>query len=375
MQKFIPFFACMILCLPAAAQSHPDPYAYRIRQIEQNIQAHFYEPATGLFTEWDNRLPQKKPHSYLWPLCALVQAVNEAEAKPGPDSARPDIGEVSKAIGQYYSPAPPAPAYQSYVTKEQAASRFYDDNEWVAIAYMDAYDRTGDKQYLRTSEMIYRFLMTGYDTASGGGLYWKEDEKTSKNTCSNGPGILVALQLYKATRDKRYLDTAILLYDWTKRHLQSPDGLYYDAIRIPFLRMDSARYTYNTGTMLQSNVLLYTLTKQKKYLAEAKRIADAAEHYFYKKGKLPGNYWFNVVLVRGYLALYEVDKDRERLSFILDDADRIWNEERDSDGLLGIKKEKTLIDQAAMLEMYARLRGLARAGGAGRATTVFTPVR
>jgi hypothetical protein len=112
--------------------------------------------------------------------------------------------------------------------------------------------------------------------------------------------------------------------------------------------------------MLESNVLLYEITKDKKYIQEAQTIAKAAEKRFYKNGKLPGHYWFNVVLLRGYEALYRVDKDKSRFHFIVEDSERIWKEERDENNLLGVKKDKRLIDQAAMMEMYARLERLSQ---------------
>jgi predicted alpha-1,6-mannanase (GH76 family) len=71
-------------------------------------------------------------------------------------------------------------------------------------------------------------MMNGFDTLSGGGLYWEEDHKTSKNTCSNGPAILILLQLYNITKEKPYLDTALLLYNWVNKYLQASNGLYYD---------------------------------------------------------------------------------------------------------------------------------------------------
>jgi uncharacterized protein YyaL (SSP411 family) len=224
---------------------------------------------------------------------------------------------------------------------------------------LDAYNRTHHKKYLDISKEIYRFMMTGFDTLSGGGLYWREDKKTSKNTCSNGPGIIIALELYKITHQQNYLDTALLLYKWVNAHLQSPQGLFYDNIKIPSLKIDSAIYTYNTGTMLQSNVLLYDITNDKKYLQEAERIASAAKDFFYRNNKLPGNYWFNVVLLRGEIALYNVDKNKDHIQFFIDDANRIWNDEKDENGLVGKKdKRKSLIDQAAMIEIYARLAKL-----------------
>ncbi|NIJ53193.1 glycoside hydrolase family 76 protein [Dyadobacter arcticus] len=349
---FLALIFALLIAANANSQSTPD-YKARMGQIMWNIQKNFYEPSTGLFLETNGK--NDKPHSYLWPLCALLQAADEVETVlPGKQYVKP----VLEAIGQYYNTDAPAPGYQAYVKKEQKDSRFYDDNQWIAIACLDAYNRTKDKSYLKIAEEIYQFQMTGYDAKAGGGIYWKEDEKNTKNTCSNGPGILIALQLYKITKEKKYHTTAIQLYDWTKKHLRSPEGIYYDSVKIPDLKIDSARYTYNTGTMLQSNVLLYSLTGEKQYLDEAILMAEASKKYFYKNSRLPGNYWFNVVLLRGFEELYKVDSTAGDFQIFFDDAERIWKEEKDPTGLLGNKPVKSLIDQAAMLEMYGRLEEL-----------------
>lgn len=338
------------------AQQSIDIYKGRIDTITKNIYRYFYDSVNALFYETNKVAANEKPHSYLWPLCALIQAANEAEAlNPGRDFMSP----VIKAIDQYYSPLPPLPAYQAYVTKEETDSRFFDDNQWIALACIDAYNRTKKQQYLDIAQRIYDFMMTGYDTAAGGGLYWKEGDKATKNTCSNGPGILVALQLYIITRQKNYLDTALILYNWVNAHLQSPAGIYYDNIKIPSLEIDSAVYTYNTGTMLQANVLFYNITKQIKYLQEAQRISKAAEMVFYKNKKLPGNYWFNAVLLRGYAELYKADRNKDRLQFFIADANRIWQSQKNEKGIVGTnKRRQSLIDQAAMMEIYARLAQL-----------------
>ncbi|MGN6530952.1 MAG: glycoside hydrolase family 76 protein [Ginsengibacter sp.] len=334
------------------AQSPQEIYKERIDTLNKNVCKYFYDSANSLYYETIHVRPTEKKHSYLWPLCALIQAANEEEKVfPGKDFMSP----VMKAIRQYYTTIPPAPGYQAYVTKEQKDSRFYDDNQWIAIACLDAYNRTRNGKYLQVAKEIYRFMMTGFDTLSGGGIYWKEGAKNSKNTCSNGPGIITALELYKITNQQKYLDTAMLLYHWVNTHLQSPDGLFYDNIKVPSLKIDSAIYTYNTGTMLQSNVLLFSITKDKKYLKEAKRIASAAEDYFYKKNRLPVNYWFNAVLLRGEIALYKIDKNKKHIDYFINDSNRIWNEECEH-GLIGKNdRRKKLIDQAAMIEIYARL--------------------
>jgi len=295
------------------AQQSTGMYKGSIDTLTQNVYQYFYDSSKALYYETNNIKPGEKPHSYLWPLCALIQAANEEETL---QSSKDYMTPVLKAIDQYYSTIPPAPAYQAYITKEEKADRFYGDNQWIAIASIDAYNRTKKQQYLNIAEDIYHFMMTGFDDAAGGGLYWKEGDKTTKNTCSNGPAILVAIQLYKITQNRNYLDTALVLYNWVNKHLQSPQGVYYDAIKIPSLKIDSAVYTYNTGTMLQSNVLLYNITKNKKYLLEAQHISKTAENVFYKNRKLPGNYWFNTVLLRGYIELYKIDKIKTTFNFL-----------------------------------------------------------
>src|ERR1700754_852328 len=203
-------------------------YEERIATIHKNIYQYFYDTSGRLFREHSPSRSNDKPHSYLWPLCAMIQAANEMERL---QPAKKYMQPVMESIIQYRSTKAPVPGYDSYVVKEGGGDRFYDDNQWIGIAYMDAYKRNGDKKLLQHSEEIYRFMMSGFDTVAGGGLYWKEKDLTTKNTCSNGPGVLLALQLYQANKKQSYLDTAILLYDWTKEKLLSPDDVYYDNVK------------------------------------------------------------------------------------------------------------------------------------------------
>jgi hypothetical protein len=54
-----------------------------------------------------------------------------------------------------------------------------------------------------------------------------------------------------------------------------------------------------------------------------------------------------------------VDKDKNHIQFFIDDANRIWKEEKNKEGLVGkSNKRKRLIDQGAMIEIYARLAEL-----------------
>lgn len=354
MQQRLVLWTLLWLTLYTAANAQPSAGINRRRAetLQQAIYQHLYNKGTQLFIQTTDPAKNHNPHADLWGLCAMVQAANEMETLQ-PDS--PFLRPVMKAIGEYYYDSLPAPGYASYVVNEKIEDRYYDDNQWIGIACMDAYARTKEKKYLETGRLIYNFMMTGFDTVTGGGLYWKEGDRSTKNTCSNGPGVLLALQLYNATHQQPYLDTALMLYNWTNKHLLSPEGVYWDAIKpLKQNHIDSATYTYNTGTMLEANVKLWHITHQQRYLSEAKRLAEGSYRHFFRRGRFPPSGWFNAVLLRGYEALYAVDKNPRYLKAMQQYADTVWQHDRDAQNLLG-KPPKALLMQAGMLEIYARL--------------------
>jgi uncharacterized protein YyaL (SSP411 family) len=344
-------------CFHGEGQAKTAIWLDRISIIEKNINDYFVDAATGYYKEKTAHKPGEKLYSYLWPLCGLIQAANEVEAVTG---RKKYFDSVLQSIQAYYDPSAPAASYGSYIVKEKKDDRFYDDNQWIGIACLDAYERTKDKKYLDQGLLVYRFMMSGFDTVSGGGLYWKENDLTTKNTCSNGPGVLVALQLYHATGNKAYLDTALLLYNWTKKNILSPENVYYDNMQLPSRKIDKRTYTYNTGTMLQSSVMLYRITGEREYLKHAQQLAEGSLKKFFIKSRFPGHYWFNVVLFRGYIDLYKIDDERKFINAMEQDAESIWQNERDNNSLIGKKETKELLDQAAVMEIFARLAAITR---------------
>jgi rhamnogalacturonyl hydrolase YesR len=332
------------------AQNRDQRYRLETEALYQAIRTNFYDSITGYYKEQLKTQPQKNKASYLWPLCAIFQAANEMEIA---GLQKGLVGETLEIITKYYDPRPPAPGYASYAPVLGGGDRFYDDNQWIGITLLDAYQRTSNKDFLQKGVEIYQFMMTAYDTATGGGLYWEEGKPT-KNTCSNGPGIILALQLYKATGNKPYLDTALMLYNWVNDNLRDSTGLYYDNINTVTRKIDTKKYSYNTGTMLQSNVYLYEATKDDKYLKRAVGIADSATGYFYRTGKFRDNLWFNAVLLRGLIHLHQYHKDNKYLSAFRRCVDQALNQNKNANGLMGKEKLMDLVAQGGMLEILAR---------------------
>lgn len=327
----------------------------RADAIYRVIQADFYDAKQNLYHETSagkQGLDENK-YSYVWPLSAVYQAYCEKYRTDGKKDAQL-LSRVRASVDQYEDAGtPPAPGYDSYVYEMGGGQRYYDDNEWLGLADCDLYEATGDGAYLQKAQEIYRFVLTGRDSALGDGIYWREGDVSSKNTCSNAPAVALALKLYLVTGKSRsaYLTDAKALYAWVNSHLRAPDGLYWDNIKTGDSTVDQTEWTYNTGMMIDANALFYKATGDGQYLSEARKIAAASLRVFAPSGSFPGDLWFNAVLLRGYRDLYEQDRDPAYMNAFEKYADALWAT-RDKNGCFGRKSPAELKDQAAMLEIY-----------------------
>jgi hypothetical protein len=343
----------LILCVSAHAQQKD--YKQEMQGLYKSIQVNFFIDSIRYYKETAVPAKDSRPVSYLWPLCALLQADNEMElVLPARKFLAPDFTIIQK----YHNQLPPASGYASYTMQYGGGDRFYDDNQWIGITAMDAFRRNKKKQWLETGKEIYRFMMTGYDSTAGGGLYWEEPKKDTKNTCSNGPGIILALQLYQATKQQPYLDTALLLFNWVNAHLKAPSGLYYDNIKVVSGAVDKRQYSYNTGTMLQSAVYLYECTKDKKYLDQATAIADSSAAFFLGAKTFKDDYWFSAVLLRGYQHLLKYNADTKYILAFKTCLDTALDNSKNEKGLMGKQRAVNLVGQGGMLEILARFAWL-----------------
>lgn len=323
-------------------------------KLEKGIQQNFYIKDSGFYRENPIGVKSDNPVSFLWSLCAMVQAEFEY-SKVFPKNNH--LKEVYDVIAKYYDTRPPVPAYASYSPVLKKDDRYYDDNQWIGIAALDGYNLNKDKKLLEIGSTVYRFMISGMDTVLGGGIYWMEQRKDSKNTCSNGPGVLVALKMYSATKNTDYLDTAKLLYDWTKATLMDEDYLFWDNIHVKDREIDKKKYSYNVGTMLESAAYLYQITKEKKYLNEALKMAVSSDKYFLREDRFKDDYWFSAVLLRGFKRLYSIDKNPIYLNHFSRALRNALKEDWDTPrNIMGKTTNHNLVWQGGMLEMLCSLK-------------------
>jgi hypothetical protein len=344
------FVSAVFVLTMYSAGAQVKTYEKRIQVIHNNIYKYFYLPDHKVFLE---NLSKQRANAYLWPVCALLQAEFEFQ-KIYPKSNR--FQQTLDIIDLYYTNRPPLPAFQASQVRDMVDQRYYDDNEWLALTFLDVYEHSKNKVFLDRCLKLYAFLQTGLDQKLGGGLYWAADERKSKNTCSNAPFIILSLRLYGITKDRKYIRNAKSIYDWVNSHLRSKNGLFYDSINTSDNKINEDLFSYNSGLMMEANSRFFQATRQKVYLVEAEKLARLIENHFYNLNILQDDYWFSAVLLRNFLQLSRVTHKKITIDFLIRNANRVWKEEKDHNYLIGMQSEKKLIDQAAMLEIYARLQ-------------------
>ena len=112
------------------------------------------------------------------------------------------------------------------------------------------------------------------------------------------------------------------------------------------------------------NVLLYEVTKDRHYLDEARRIAEAASQYYASQGRLAAQpAYFNSIFFKNLLLLESVTGGSRYRTATQQYADQVWTGNRDvSTGLFvfgsdpaGPSAHTQLLEQAAMVQIYAVL--------------------
>ena len=75
--------------------------------------------------------------------------------------------------------------------------------------------------------------------------------------------------------------------------------------------VDRKKYSYNTALMIRANALLYALTSEPRYLAEARRVARSAEERWVDPatGGIADGGPFAHMLLESFLAVHQQDPD------------------------------------------------------------------
>lgn len=376
----------MLFCLTSAVGKTPGNTRYLsiADSILSNV-LNLYQTNDGLLTETYPVNPDQKitylaggtqqngtlKASFLWPYSGMMSGCVALYKATGNKKYKKILEKrILPGMEQYWDNSRLPACYQSYPTKYGQHGRYYDDNIWIALDYCDYYQLTHKPASLEKTVALYQYIYSGWSDEMGGGIFWCEQQKEAKHTCSNAPSTVLGVKLYRLTKDAKYLEKAKETYAWTKKHLCDPtDHLYWDNINLKG-KVSKEKYAYNSGQMIQAGVLLYEETGDEQYLHDAQQTAAGTDAFFRTKAdkKDPtvkvhkDMAWFNVILFRGLKVLYKIDKNPAYVNAMVENALHAWENYRDENGLLGRdwsghnkEQYKWLLDNACLIEFFAEI--------------------
>ena len=247
------------------------------RTAIEMIHERYYRPSDHLYAETFKDGKVSDAVSFNWSCGVLLSAL--AAATKADPKYKPWLIEFADGVEAYWNVAPPVAGFD-VLPHAGSVDRYYDDNAWMVMALVEAYDLTHKSAYLDRAKAALTYVLSGEDDRLGGGIVWRESDKASKNTCSNSPSATACLAVYRHTKEARLLEKAKALYAWTKTHLQDPaDHLMWDNIDFSG-KIEKTKWTYNTALQLRAAIELYALTKSPSYRTDAVSMAESAKHHW-----------------------------------------------------------------------------------------------
>ena len=157
-------------------------------------------------------------------------------------------------------------------------SQATDDTEWWALAWIDAYDLTGDQTYLNEAVTIMNYVSTLWDTGSCGGGVWWNTQKTYKNSVTNALYVDLTAALHnRIPGDTAWLAQATTAWNWFQSSgLINGSGLVNDGLTSSCANNGQTVWTYNQGLAIGAAQEMYRATGNGGDLSEARYLADSA---------------------------------------------------------------------------------------------------
>ncbi|MCJ1229564.1 hypothetical protein MMC12_006231 [Toensbergia leucococca] len=263
---------------------------------------HFYSAKNSQFqapTKSDGTLGREEQFGYfVWPQVPLISCKSKHSYSSSPLSsvaievhsladaalAGSDPNKIPLAISvlqRHWNPG--KHGFCAWHMYEGNNDIYYDDNAHAANALITAYQATQNPVYLaQANEILTGLILPGWNKVDQNGVPWHTSDPSSRNACSTGSAAVAALRLsslsnINTTELAQFGEKAL---NWLTITLQDPsDDLISDNIKYQpdgSSKVESTKWTYNTGFAIHGFTLLHQTTRNEYYLNKAIQLAKAA---------------------------------------------------------------------------------------------------
>jgi len=221
-----------------------------------------------------------KEQATMWDMAVMLSAA-AAAMRFNPPGYRPMWEQLTDEVDTYWDTRGPFAGY-CVLPGLTEPDRYYDDNAWVALAQIEGFENGHRASDMARARKTLAFVLSGKDDKAGGGVYWHEQDRKTKNTCGTANTGLVAAKLFNAAGKEDDLKVAKELDAWCDG-MRDTDDLYFDNRALDG-KVDKTKWSYNTALPVRLKLELFKATKDEKYKADALRIATAAQRRWYRAG-------------------------------------------------------------------------------------------
>ena len=332
----------------AAAPIASNANASRAFQAYRAMQRYLFDARSGSYREGVG----KRPGAHAWPISQAIAATIALARLPGAD---PGIARGARRRIERLEDLRSGAVY----TASAGGSVYYDDNEWIAQDLLDADAAWRDAAARQRAAEIFDAVVRAWDSDPShpctGGIVWTEaPSNDDRNTVTTANGALLGLRLHALTQRSRLLHWSQRMLNWLDRCMLAPNGLYWDHIDSNGV-VDYTHWSYNQGSLIGADVLLYRQTHDADALARAEALADATLAYFAGPKLASEPPEFAAIFFRNLLALAVIDGRNQYIDTAQAYADQAWAQRDARTNLVSFGRPVRLLEQAAIVQIYSAL--------------------
>src|SRR6185295_11444520 len=146
--------AALLISLAAVARAEePGQYAQRAREVTEHIQKNFFDPQSGVYFK---SMTLRKP-DYVW-LQSVMFSNLVAAARSEPATYAPLLDKYFMALDSYWDSKVKIPGYEAAPTRGNGNDKYYDDNAWLVITFLEACETNHDPRYLTRADETLKFV-------------------------------------------------------------------------------------------------------------------------------------------------------------------------------------------------------------------------